>query len=128
MTTPAPPLLPPVGSPTQLSDFRQMLEGWWTEFAEAYIEYGPGAADETGLAGQWADLHRKVRKLKRLMWEGEEGYLSRESEEEILRDIISHAFLAMEMLRRVRHGERSLLRASCSGQCSSSPPQPPMPF
>jgi hypothetical protein len=69
-------------------------------FAEGYAEYGPGAADELGLAGQWGDLHRKVGKLKPLMWEGDVERLTRETPQDILRDIIGHCLLALEMIER----------------------------
>lgn len=75
-------------------------------FAEGYAEYGPGAADALGLAGQWGDLHRKVAKLKRSMWEGEPAHLTRESEADILNDIIGHCLLALDMLGREMEGGR----------------------
>jgi hypothetical protein len=78
----------------------------WDRFETAYKEYGPAAADETGLAGQWADMHRKVAKLKRALWEGDDSYLTRESTEEILRDLVGHALLALEMLARGKVGGR----------------------
>lgn len=69
-------------------------------FAEGYAEYGPGAADPLGLAGQWGDLHRKIMKLKRPLWNGEAGTLTRESEQVVLEDIIGHCLLALDMLNR----------------------------
>jgi hypothetical protein len=69
-------------------------------FAEGFQEYGPGAADETGLAGQWGELHRKVRKLKPVMWDGEAERLTRETPQEVLRDIVGHCLLALEMYER----------------------------
>lgn len=77
-------------------------------FAEGYAEYGPGSADTLGLAGQWGDLHRKVMKLKRSLWNGEgDEYLTRETTEEILQDIIGHSLLALEMLSRGFEGGKS---------------------
>lgn len=78
----------------------------WGRFIAAYAEYGNGAAAETGLAGQWADLHRKVRKLRRAFWEGEESYLTRESEKDILHDLIGHCLLAIDLLERGETGGR----------------------
>jgi hypothetical protein len=80
--------------------FLEEMELAMLRFAEGYAEYGPGAADVLGLAGQWGDLHRKVMKLKRAMWSGEDGYLKREEEPEILRDIIGHCLLSLEMYQR----------------------------
>lgn len=71
-----------------------------TRFSVGYHEYGPGAADDLGLAGQWGDLHRKVNKLRRALWEGDEGYLSREGVDDILYDILGHTLLALDMRRR----------------------------
>lgn len=76
-------------------------------FAEGYAEYGPGAADALGLAGQWGDLHRKVMKLKRPFWNGEVAALTRESSRDILRDIIGHCLLALVMLDEGFEGGRS---------------------
>jgi hypothetical protein len=89
-----------------LSRFQSIQDEWWEGFAAAFTEYGPGAADETGLAGQWADLHRKVRKLKRAMWEGDEDYLEREGMREILMDLAGHVFLALELIDRGQVGGR----------------------
>jgi hypothetical protein len=75
-------------------------------FAEGYAEYGQGAADALGLAGQWGDLHRKVMKLKRPFWAGENS-LTRENADEILHDIIGHCLLALEMMERGFEGGRS---------------------
>lgn len=80
--------------------YGQQLLLAYHRFQDAYIEYGPGAADDLGLAGQWGDLHRKVAKLKRAMWEGDPSYLTRESMPEILQDIIGHCLLALEMVER----------------------------
>lgn len=74
-------------------------------FAEGYAEYGPGAADALGIAGQWGDLHRKVMKLKASMWAGK-GRLTRETEEDILYDIVGHCLLALEMYSRDFTGGR----------------------
>lgn len=84
-----------------MHQFLLMVTEWWEGFADAYTEYGPGAADVTGLAGQWADLYRKIMKLKRGMWDREGfDYLTRESAEEILKDLIGHAFLAWDQYNR----------------------------
>jgi hypothetical protein len=83
-----------------LKRMRQLYEEAWDSFTIAYVEHGPGFADDLGLAAQWQDLNRKVKKLKRAFWQGENGYLTREGEEQILRDLIGHALLAMDLLDR----------------------------
>jgi hypothetical protein len=77
-----------------------------TRFAEAYAEYGDSSRDETALAGQWADLYRKVMKLKAPFWSGEKGRLTRESEREVLQDLIGHSLLALVMLADGKEGGR----------------------
>jgi hypothetical protein len=109
-----------------LRTFAKLGEKWWQQFQVAFIEYGAGAADETGLAGQWGDLHRKVKKLKGFMWEGNETALTREQPEEVLLDLIGHCFLALEMLGRRSTGGRSSSpsAASSSSSQASSPSAP----
>ena len=75
-------------------------------FSTAYQEYGDSSKDETGLAGQWADLYRKIMKLKAPFWNGEKGRLTRESEREVLQDIIGHSLLALVMLDEGKEGGR----------------------
>jgi hypothetical protein len=95
------------GTEPQLQQLSMIVREWWKQFLVAYTEYGPGAADETGLAGQWGDLHRKVKKLKPFMWEGDETRLKRENPREVLMDLIGHCFLAIEMLDREMPSGRS---------------------
>jgi hypothetical protein len=85
--------------------FSEVVGSALEAFAEGYREYGPGAADELGLAGQWGDLHRKVGKLKRSLWQGNQN-LTREDESAILNDIVGHCLLALDMLRRGFEGGR----------------------
>jgi hypothetical protein len=94
------------------SDFVTLLDMAVDRFAAGYKEYGAGAADSLGLAGQWGDLHRKVNKLRRAFWEGDESYLVREDADEILFDIIGHALLALEMRMRNMEGGRGDIRSA----------------
>lgn len=77
----------------------------FNQFMDAFKEYGEGAADELGLAGQWGDIYRKTKKLKPALWVGEDR-LSRETPREILLDIIGHCFLAVDMIDRGMTGGR----------------------
>ena len=93
-----------------LADMRSELSGmeriediaaeWNIQFAERYNEYGEGAADELGLAGQWGDLYRKIKKLKPELWEGASNRKLAETPRQVLLDIIGHAFLAIDMIDR----------------------------
>lgn len=67
-------------------------------FEQKNKDYGDSAADVLGPAGQFADIWRKIAKLKRSLWDGES--LVGEQPEEILMDLIGHCFLTIDMLRR----------------------------
>jgi hypothetical protein len=55
-------------------------------------------ADVLGVKGQFAEIWRKIWKLKKGMWDGEQ--LVNEGVREILMDLIGHCFLAIDMLDR----------------------------
>lgn len=59
---------------------------------------GFNPAEVLGLKGQFAEIWRKVWKLKNALWDGRE--LRREGPEEILSDLMAHCALAIAMLRR----------------------------
>lgn len=63
--------------------------------AEAATHYGDGNADVLGIRGQFADIWRKIWPLKRAMWDGEK--LTREQPPEILKDLVGHCLLALQM-------------------------------
>lgn len=55
-------------------------------------------ADVLGVRGQFAEIWRKIWKLYKGMWNGEQ--LTGEPTREVLMDLISHCFLAIDMLDR----------------------------
>lgn len=55
-------------------------------------------ADVLGVQGQFAEIWRKIWKLKRGMWDGET--LVGEPVREVLLDMIGHCFLAIDMIDR----------------------------
>jgi hypothetical protein len=73
-----------------------LLPEWLRLFAEKNADYGSGFSNELGIRGQYSDIHRKVGKLRRAMWEGEE--LEFEGTEEIILDLIGNLFLTLNML------------------------------
>lgn len=78
----------------------ELLQGWVTEFCKKNVDYedeSGNLADELGAAGQWGDLYRKIRKLKRPMWteRGKGPKMQFEQVDEIIRDMIGHGFLAI---------------------------------
>lgn len=76
------------------------LGEWAALFVKKQTDYGNGA-DDLGEAGQYAELHRKITKLRRAMWEGHE--LVGEPLREVLMDLIGHCFLAMMYVDQPRH-------------------------
>lgn len=73
----------------------------WGEAMQVAVDksqdYGDDADTELGAKGQYAEIHRKMRKLKRALWEGHE--LTGEPVEEVLMDLMSHCALAIDNLR-----------------------------
>jgi hypothetical protein len=51
---------------------------------------------ELGLAGQYSDMHRKMHKLKKVMWEGRS--LKGEQAEEILHDLLGNILISLWLL------------------------------
>lgn len=60
-------------------------------------------ADVLGARGQYAELWRKMAKLKKSLWDGEA--LVGEQPREVLLDFIGHCFLAIDMLDRQQMAE-----------------------
>jgi hypothetical protein len=60
-------------------------------------------ADVLGPQGQYAELWRKMAKLKKALWDGKP--LVGEQPREILLDFIGHCFLAIDMLDRQQMAE-----------------------
>lgn len=67
------------------------------KFQQAALDYGD-AFEELGLKGQYSDMHRKMKKLKRAIWDGET--LTRESVEEIMGDLFGHVLISLYLLRQ----------------------------
>lgn len=59
---------------------------------------GISASDILGVRGQYGDILRKALKLKKPMWDGEE--LVGEGTIEVLRDLMSHCALAIDLIER----------------------------
>jgi hypothetical protein len=56
------------------------------------VDYGD-VFTELGLAGQYSDMHRKMRKLRKAMWEGQT--LTGEQPEEILADLFGNILISL---------------------------------
>lgn len=82
----------------------RIMPEWLELFARKNRDYGSGSAYELGVRGQYSDIHRKMLKLKRAMWEGEA--LDFEDTDEIIKDLISHLFLTLHMFGLQREAEQ----------------------
>lgn len=65
-------------------------------FREKSSDYGNVFYD-LGLGGQYSDMHRKMYKLKKAMWEGKE--LKGESPEEVLSDLLGNILISLYLYR-----------------------------
>ena len=81
----------------------QLMPEFLHLFAQKNKDYGNNAG-ELGLRGQFADIWRKIAKLKKSMWDGEE--LLFEGTDEIILDLIGHLFLSLNMRRVKEEAER----------------------
>ncbi len=78
-----------------------LVEEWVQQFISKSNDYGE-TANHLGAAGQYADMHRKMGKLKRALWEGET--LTGEQPREILLDLIGHCFLTIHYIDQGDNG------------------------
>lgn len=82
-----------------------LVSEWATHFAKKQKDYGDHA-DDLGAPGQYAELNRKLIKLKRPMWEGKP--LVGEPAREVLLDLIGHCFLAIKHLDENNFGDKEM--------------------
>ena len=89
----------------ETDELRNILLQQLPEFLDLFIrknrEYGENA-QTLGPKGQFADIWRKIAKLKTGLWEGKEDQLTSEGVDEILRDLIGHCLLTLSMRSRER--------------------------
>lgn len=78
-----------------------LLQEWLHHFLRKQRDYGDGATT-LGAPGQYAELHRKMAKLKRALWDGVP--LENEPVREVLMDLIGHCFLAIQFLDSDNYG------------------------
>lgn len=74
---------------------------------EGFQHYGDNH-NELGVRGQFADIWRKIKPLKRALWDGET--LTRESPRQICLDLIGHCLLTILMLDEQAHGSLGFTR------------------
>lgn len=91
------------------SDFiyimQQLIPEWAAHFDRKHSDYLDKGGFEPhkvlGERGQFADIWRKIWKLKNAMWDGKE--LVAEGKREILLDLIGHCFLSIALIDRPEH-------------------------
>lgn len=71
-----------------------LIPEWWSLFKRKNNEYGTHT-DDLGMRGQYADIHRKLKKLRNFMWDGKT--LTHEQPREVILDLIGHLFLTLAM-------------------------------
>lgn len=84
----------------------QILPEAMSRFRSKSSDYGDVFLD-LGMAGQYSDLHRKMHKLKKFMWEGRK--LRGEPPEEVLQDLIGNALISLYLIKYV--GNRNETKA-----------------
>ncbi|AWY06166.1 hypothetical protein PBI_SUZY_61 [Gordonia phage Suzy] len=107
-----------------------LMSEWWDEFVRKNADYQTSTgnvSENFGLMGQYMKLTDKIHKLRRPMWDAEiseawyqankemiarlgievsdrQEQFNFEGAEEILRDLIGHAFLALDFIRQQKEG------------------------
>jgi len=79
-----------------------VLPGVIELFVQKSNGYGEVEADDLGIKGQYADMHRKHKVLRRAMWDGVAPPPGAESLEERLSDMIGHCLKSIQFLREGR--------------------------
>ncbi|UVK63868.1 hypothetical protein SEA_LILYPAD_64 [Gordonia phage LilyPad] len=100
-----------------------LMAEWWDEFVKKNADYQTSTgnvSENFGLMGQYMKLTDKIHKLRKSMWDAEvikeamgQGLSNPKTDvttpfqfegtEEILRDIIGHCFLALDILEQKRN-------------------------
>lgn len=61
--------------------------------------YGEAKGDDLGSKGQFADMHRKWKRIRAFLWDGEPWPEDGESFEEVMFDMIGHMLLTIDFVR-----------------------------
>lgn len=78
----------------------EVLPGVLELWLQRNRDYGDDPEGRLGPKAQFVDMYRKMKKLKRALWEGKN--LTGEQPDEIIKDLIGHSMLA---LLDIKHGE-----------------------
>lgn len=69
-------------------------------FASKNNGYGEPDGDDLGSKGQFADMHRKWKRIRRHLWDGQPWPETGETFEEVLSDFVGHILLTIDFKRR----------------------------
>lgn len=72
-----------------------LVPEWAHMFVRKNLGYGEMHQD-LGVKAQYVDMHRKVRKLKRALWDLQD--IGDETPREVLMDLIGHCFLTIALI------------------------------
>lgn len=86
--------------PTKVAEriFTRYLIDWVNLFLQKNASYGEGAYHVDGLAGYWPELRRKVARLRRAIWQGEDTSDWTEQPAEIIFDLIGTLLMCYDLL------------------------------
>jgi hypothetical protein len=86
--------------PTKVAEriFTRYLLDWIGLFLQKNASYGEGAYHVDGLAGYWPELRRKVARLRRAIWQGEDTSDWTEQPAEIIFDLIGTLLMCYDLL------------------------------
>lgn len=73
----------------------------WSKFVEKNNIYGEPDVDDLGAQGQYADMHRKWKRIRKSLWEGQPWPEGGETLEEVLMEFIGHILLTIDFTREV---------------------------
>ncbi len=108
--------------PTKIAEriFREHFPDWARLFVEKNAHYGE-LSNDLGVKAQFVDIYRKVGPLKRILWDGEK--LPGEGAEEMLKDLIGHCFLTLDLLAQAEYPEtgKKFCHGLCKGACNCEP-------
>lgn len=86
-----------------LKDFQHFIE----LFTNRSKEYG-NHAFVLGARGQFADISRKMGKMRTAIWDGQPEKLKGEDIYEVMNDLIGHCFLTLQCLRKEGFAEKPI--------------------
>lgn len=90
-------IAPPSSTAASIFSEEGALQQTLEHFLGRNQEYGDGS-NELGIKGQYADINRKVIKLKRYLWDGEPVKLGAETPEVIAKELVGHLLILIDGL------------------------------